>query len=151
MDITHGSVSDLGGHCTQDTLGSLTTHRFGKFQSLHTSQSGSPQVTTQLCCPVSFHLAHWPICQSSSRHQEALDLRLGFHSAGRGQLSSLHLASIRDNLGDLLGLSTRSSPRGMGMLGLKPTSACWTPPQLWASSPMAPAAGCPGDCLQSRH
>lgn len=31
----------------------------------------------------------------------------------------------------------------------RPTSACWRSPPLWAASPTAPAAGCPGGCPQS--
>lgn len=33
----------------------------------------------------------------------------------------------------------------------RPTSACWRSPPLWAASPTAPAAGCPGGCPQSLH
>lgn len=33
----------------------------------------------------------------------------------------------------------------------RPTSACWRSPPLWAASPTAPAAGCPGGCPQSPH
>lgn len=47
------------------------------------------------------------------------------------------------------GESRQSSAPPCRLAAGRPTSVCWRSPPLWAASPTAPAAGCPGDCPRS--